>query len=470
MTAKGSFEDSTIWPEVQDIINSKDVLLLYDYKGTLHTEKEDVAIWDLSSLETTRDYLNDIGDTARIIFRVGLGDYVNRVFPYRQNLEFTVKKVPLSLTGGAKAKNKTTSVTRYRAIFNPANNPPVGGSELEAHSPEDLNNTDMVEVHLELVDRSLVPLRIKTTGGAYRKVRPASVIRALLGGESLQVLVDGKPSIDGLDLVEPDNQEIINNVIIPHGTPMTAVPTYIQHTVGGVYNRGIGTYFQTFEGKKLWFVYPVYDTERFDSKDKRIVFYSVPQERLPQLDRSYCQLGNLTKVAVTAQRRYNDNAELGYMNQGSGFRMADANAFMKKPVVMVDGAPMGSRARLNHEVVIKERKDGLNYAPTAAGGPSSNPFFQRSAVVARSLAQLDLVWENANTDVIYPGMPCKYIYLSQGKAISLKGTILFVHSLSARVERQNAAAFRTTARITIACEAQTKTPDLPATDSVGNNT
>ena len=470
MTSKGSFEDSTIWPEIKDIIGSKDVLVLYDYKGTLHTAKEDVAVWDLSSVETTRDYLTEIGETSRIIFRLGLGDYVNRVFPYRQNLEFTVKKIPLSSTGDMKAKNGTTAVMRYKAIFNPANNPPVGGSELEAHSAEDLNNTDMVEIHLELVDRSLEPLRIKTTGGSYRKVKAAALIRAILGGESLQVLVDGKPSIHGLDLVEPDNQEVINNVNIKDGTLISAIPTLIQHTTGGVYNRGIGTFFQTFGGKKMWFVYPVYDTERFDSKDKRMIFYSVPQERLPQLDRSYCQLGNVTKVAITAQRKYNDNAELGFMNQGSGFRMADANAFMKKPVVMVDGKPKGSRARLNHEVIIKDRKDGLNYAPVAEGGPSSNPFFQRSAVVARSMAQLDLVWENANPDLIYPGMPCKYIYLSQGKAISLKGTILFVHAFTARVERQNAAAFRTTCRITIACEAQTKIPDLPTTDAVGNNT
>jgi len=463
-----TFEHSPLWPEVQSIISGPSKKILYDYKGTLHTEKEDLAIWDFNSIEVVRDYLNNIGETATVVFRMGMGDYVNRLFPYRQNLEFTIKRTALEEGGSNRAKDEPVQVMRYKAIFNTSRNPPVGGSELETYHAEDLNVSDMVEIHLELVDRALEPLRIKTTGGAFANVKPGDLIRSLLAGESSKVLVDGKPAAQGMDLVEPDNKEPIPNAIIPHGLKVTSVPTFIQHQLSGVYNRGIGTYFQTYEGKKLWFVYPTYDTERFDGKDKKMVFYAVPQEKLPQLDKSYMKEGNVIKVAVTAQRRYTDSAELDYMNEGSGYRMPDARAYMKKPVKITENGPQASRAELNHEVIIKERSDGLNYAPIAQGGPSSNPFVERSKVIQRSMAQIDLVWENSDPLLIYPGMPCKYIYLSQGKAISLKGTILFVHSFSAKVEKYNASAFRMTCRVSIACEAQTKRPDLPVKGAVGD--
>ena len=156
------------------------------------------------------------------------------------------------------------------------------------------------------------------------------------------------------------------------------------------------------------------------------------------------------------------------MNEGSGYRMPDARAYMKKPVKITENGPQASRAELNHEVIIKERSDGLNYAPVAQGGPSSNPFIERSKILQRSMAQIDLVWENSDPMLIYPGMPCKYIYLSQGKAISLKGTILFVHSFAAKVEKYNASAFRMTCRISIACEAQSKRPELPKKGAIGD--
>lgn len=457
------FEQSSLWSEVKDVVHTPKDYPLYDYKGTIHTEKEDYQVWDMSSIETIKDYVHDVAESGKVIFRIGLGDYVSRLYPYRNNLEFTIKRIP---TNGKGDDDFTSiNVTRYKAIFNPTNNPPVGGTELETNNAEDLNIMSIVEVHLELIDRCAEPLRIKTTGGAFRRVKQEDLIRSILGGESSKILVDGKPIADGIDLVPPDNKETLGTVVIPHGVSVTAVPTYLQQEMGGVYNCGIGTYFQNYGGKKLWFIYPLYNSERFDSKDKRMIFYAVPQERLPQVDRSYKIDGDISKVVVTAQKRYSDSAEISLINEGSGYRVADARAFMKKPVEMTEKGPVARRVNLNHEVASKERTDGLNYAPVSKTGPSANPYVQRSAILSRTMAQIDLVWENADPTLIYPGMPCKYIYLSHGKPVSLRGTIVFVHSFTARVEKYNASAFRMTCRVSIACEPQSKTPDI---DPIGD--
>jgi len=322
-----------------------------------------------------------------------------------------------------------------------------------------------MDVYLELVDRSLEPLRIKTTGGAFRNVTVKDVCTALLMSESNMVTIDGKPSVAGVDVVEPDNTDTLSNVVIPHGTRLTSIPTLLQQR-HGIYNRGIGTYFQNFNGKKMWFVYPVYDTERFDDKGKKVIFYAVPQERFPQLDKSYTIDGDLLKIAVTAQKRYVDTAEVALMNAGSGYRMPDARSFMTKPVMLGEDGPKASRANLNHEVAVKERDDNLNFAPVS--GASSNPFQQRSAILSRSMAQIDLVWECSDVSLIYPGMPCKFMYLSRGKVISVKGTILFVHGLSSRVENFDASAYTQVCRISIACSALSHLPELPTEETTAN--
>lgn len=456
-----NFEDTPIWNEVQDLLAEKKHRQLYDYTGIAHTEKEDFAVWDMYWMENLRDFLHELAETATIRFRIGLGDYVKRLYPYRANLEFTVRQVPLKGNGTTPDASQPTTVVRYKALFNPQQNPPVAAGEMENHKYDDLNKSDVVEVQLQLVDRAAEPLRIKQTGGVFQKVKPEQVVRNVLGGESLKVLVDGKPSIDGLDLVTPDNLEVIPNLIIPDGTNITSIPTMLQEKVGGLYNGGIGTFLHKFDGKKMWFVFPPYDYTRFDKKGPKAIFYGIPQEKLPQIDNTYRMDGKVLKVLLTANRRYVDSGEINQMNQGSGYRFADARAFMKKPVKITATGIEASRVHLNHEVAMSSRADGLNYAPMDKTGPSSNPYTYRAAAIARTLGQLDAVWENSDKNLIYPGMPCQYVFMSGDKVITLRGCVLFVHAFATRVEKYNASAFREVCRITIACEPQSNVPDVP---------
>lgn len=456
-----NFEDTPIWTEVTNVLKERPQRMLYDYKGIVHTEKEDFGVWDMYWLEETRDYLHDLTETTTVRFRMGLGDYVKRLYPYRTNLEFSLHIVPLVGNGLEPDTAKGTDVVRYKAVFNPTHNPPVGAGELENYKQSDLNTTDIVEVQIQLVNRSMEPLRIKTTGGSYRQKTPEQICRGLLGGESMKVRVDGKPAVDGLEIVPPDNTDVIPNLILPDGTKMTSVPTILQEKVGGLYNGGIGTFFQRYNKKRLWFVYPPFDITRFDKKGPKAIFYAVPQEKLPQIDNTFRQDGDVLKVLLTAQRRYVDSGEINYMNQGSGFRMADARAFMKKSVKITDTGIQGARVNLNHEVAMVNRADGLNYAPMDMSGPSLNPFAQRAAVLSRTLGQLDAVWENSDVSLLFPGMPCRYVYMSGDKVIVLRGVIQFVHAFTTRIEKYNASPFRQTCRLSIAVEPQSYIPDVP---------
>lgn len=452
------YEDTTLYLDVQKIVKNSKGSHLYDYKGTIHTPVEDVGVWDIRELETERNYKGNIGGITAIKFRVGLGDYMSRIYPHRYNLEFTLVRKQVAENGGKIKSNVPIKVRRYKLIFNPDRNPPVAVSDLQMIQTHEMNLVDMPELQVELLDRGLEPLRIKMTSGIFHKQNVENYIRATLGHESQQIRVDGKPVLDALDIVPPDNVDIIDHINIPDGTHLSSVPTMIQESQG-VYNGAIGTYYQDYMGKKTWFVYPLYAPKRFDEVERKAVFYAVPQDKLPQLDRSYWMDGNVLKIAVTAQRMYKDSAELSMMNMGSGYRMTEARSIMSKPCEITEDGPIANRSRLNHEVVTKTRDDGVNYAPKTQGA-SSNPFMQRSTVLAHSTAQIDLVWENGDEELIYPGMPCKYVYLSQGEPISLKGTILYVFAQTTSTEKKGAQAYKTMLRLSIACEVQEKIPEL----------
>jgi hypothetical protein len=100
--------------------------------------------------------------------------------------------------------------------------------------------------------------------------------------------------------------------------------------------------------------------------------------------------------------------------------------------------------------VIADRKDGLNYAPVIAENITSNPFREYSKVMARYVARLDLEWENSDFSLLYPGMPCKYVFLQKDKIVELKGIIVFVHGLiSLQGSKGTEATYRSTCSLTI---------------------
>lgn len=448
--ANFQIEDSALWADIRSILRSSSKTTRFEYRAMLHTEKDDIVITKLISLDIVRDYVNNVGDSIQIAFFMPLGDYVSKLYPHRDHLEFSLKRIELEEVSTTQKKNTDAQVERFKAAFLYQANPNISASEADMFDPESLNKMDIVEVKLQLLDRSLEPLRIKTVSGVYRKVSPKKLIHAVLAGESLQVMIDGKPAIDGLDLVEPNNEDVKEHIILPQGIHITALPTYLQEKMGGVYSGGIGTYLQTYNKKKLWFVYPLFNTKRFDENVDKAIIYSVPKEKLMFGDRTYRKEANILHILATSNKSYKDSAETDYMNYGSGFRIADARSFMKKPVKITEDGPQGSRVNLNHEVAIVDRKDGLNYAPTINDSITSNPFREYSKVLARHVARLDLEWENSDFSLLYPGMPCKYVFLQKEKIVELKGIIVFVHGLvSLQGNKASESTYRSTCSLTI---------------------
>lgn len=449
-----SLEGTTFGLIFKKIVAEKDNPIRFNYEILVHTVEDDLPVKKLLSFDLIRDYVNHICERGAIRFKMPLGQYVKKLYPFRTNLEVTVKEYELKEQGYEPKEGKKPKVTRYKAIYNQDENLNVAAAGYENLKIEHLDNADFVDVTLQLTDRSAEPLRIITVSGTYNNKTYEDLMRALLNNESIQVLVDGKPSIDGVDIVKPDNTTVNKQTLIPSGMLIRNLPTFFQEQCEGVYSTSIGTFLQTYKEKKYWFVYPLQRFKRFEENDPKIIFYAIPKDRYQDIDRTYKIEGDLTQVLIADDRRYVDQADLNNMNDGNGLRAVDAYPMMHKPAETTGKGPVAQRTHLNSEVTFNDRPDGLNYSPMVDKRITFNRYYEYSQVVARNTGTAEVVWKNCNPEQIYPGMPCKFITMGKTKPIERRGVIQYFHMLtSAEADGFGPSAYRRTMKIIISVEA-----------------
>lgn len=465
--ALGSIENTPLWNDVKATILSGPKVVKSNYFVMIHTAEADFPILKLIQVEEYCHYEANLGPSMSVHFQLGLGDYTYKLYPFRANLEVSVKKIPQKEDGGDDME-EDVPVVRYKAVLTLGMNPEVTGTKIADKDYQTLNTSNLVTVQLDLQDRDFEPLRLKTfPGGTFRNLTVKDIIYTCLLGESRNVLVDGKPPVDGIDIVDPDNTKRIANLIIPSGMRAAMIPSFLQEKSHGVYNSGLGTFFQRYNGEAFWFVYSLYDPTRFEDDVGRMVIFSVPKDKLPGIDRTYRQDGKIVYVVATGDRSFRDTGNIVDVNEGIGFRMTDAGAMMRKPVIMTEEGPKADRARLNTEVAGRERADGNYFSPVVT--QSVNPFIQLSSLAQRQLGRLEIAWENSDPDLIYPGMPIKYVFMDKNEYRECRGVIIGKYSTTGIIGTASVSnSYRTTTHISAMVEQYTMTPDeMPKMDSPG---
>lgn len=453
-----SIESTPLWADIREIFSAKKSVSKWVFKAIIHTEKADIPVRQIIQWPENRDYYLNIGTSSHIYFDMGLGDYKYFLYPFREHLEVSIKSIPLDDKGAELTDGVV--VQRYKALFPPEKNPVVTAGKDALHDAKSLNMSQMVDVVLELQERALEPLRRKMTSDTFRGVTVERVIRAVLFNESQKLLIDGKPAADGIELDTPDNTEEQSDILIPDGTLISNFPTWCQEKGCGVYATSIGTFFQRFNDKNLWFVYPIYRFNKFDTAKKKLVIFNIPQGRYDGADKSYKVEGDVVKIVSSNGSNIKDEAGNSELNKGFGFRMVNAKAIMSKPVDIENGVATFNRAQTVTEVGHKARKDELQYAPVVK--PSANNFHEYSKIFPSHSIHLQCQWENADPKYLFPGMAVKYIYFSHGKYVELKGCLTGVF-INRSLQGRNGTGTIYTTHITLGLtlESKEETYELP---------
>lgn len=425
MNEDNDIKKHALWEDYKEIFQQAEPGENIHLSGEMHTVEEDFPIFKILRSEHTRNYMKETSEFYVIHTYMAAGDYLYRVFPFKDNLEVSIRQTWLTSKGELNP-DKPPKVIRYKAIFNPSENPSGDRDVLGSRKIDDLNRLAPVTMVLELQDRCEEAVRTKSISGIYHDVTMEDAIRAATHYEVSKVKVQGKVPIEVIDIVEPDNKKPYPYLLLPTNLFVEDLPGWLQEKAKGIYNTGIGSFFQRFEDKPTWFIYPLYNDTRFDKPGKKLVVYDVPQDKMSGMDTTFRKEGDILYIATTGNTGSLKTAFNRELNQGVGFRFADGESFMKKPVKITEDGVTAVRNRLNYELANHERKDQNPYSPTYQS--TSNPYFVMSKNVAYQMTLHVVTWENGDSDLIYPGMPCRFIFADKDKRSEVDGTVVFCYS------------------------------------------
>lgn len=394
------------------------------YYWTVDIHANNLAIRALKFLsrDTVQDFVSGFAD--EIIIKVALpkGVYQNKILPYQANLEITLYKNPILEGSDVSDLTQVRQTERFEASLLDKGSDVVASPGMNPVSQQGMDLTDIEYVEFQLINKAVNQIRMLSVGTVVRGNTPEETIQGFLYDRTRSVRVDGQVAVSRVDMVKASNQTKRNHISLEHGLRLTDLPGYIQEHVG-VYSTGLSHYIQD----DIWYVWPTYDTTRFDqSVNPTITFINVPRNKMPGIERTYRQTGRNTVALVTGDVRFSDNQDKRQLNLGNGVRFTDANKITDF-VKMGQGRALASRGGSNTEAVSVPRENGLNNVTMSDNPITTNSWKEYSKLAIRQGNFLEIVWENSNPNLLYPGIPVKFIYLDGDEIKTLTGVVLGAH-------------------------------------------
>jgi hypothetical protein len=409
-------ENSILAKEVNDIItNTKSDKHNVEYDVTIHTVDIDYSVSIVESIEILRDYNVNIADYTVLTCMVPAGDYVKDMHPYKDNMEVTLTRK----INGYELKQRFKLV-----IMN--NKGEIEGTRYDNSTREELNKLEMIRIEGQCIDRVSEALRLVYVDGVYRSTDIDKLLKVKFDNGIAPL---GFKDNLIVNLIKPDNTREYDHIEVPTGLDLFNLPTYLQNTHYGVYNGNIGTYLQYYNEKTTIFIYPLYNSKRFDTSEKKLMVYGVSSAKFDYVEHTYFKDGDIVKILAGKSTIGINDGEDSFMDSGVGFTNTDPNKIITRNSNVNDDEVTVDTEQMNAGQKFKNKADLGD--KTVHLGPVDNMYKHRSDIVKRSMAVYQIQWNHCDPDLIYPGMPVMYVYLKdENTIVKLKGTVQSIFILN----------------------------------------
>ena len=410
--------------EIKAIVDAKTTKDRYQLVTYIRCNGKDSKMMQTVSLDVVRAYANSYADTVVVDLAMGLGDFTYDIYPYKDALEVTIYFIPAGLSTVGSVLNRAYKKMQFTGIL-------LGGGSSQMESKNIVNNdrftmniAGLKHFKMQLIDPTTEWVRMEQVGGNFKDCVPADLIQYLLTQQSKRVKLSANNTIKGVDIVTPDNKNARATLVIPHGTLLTSVPQMISDKAGGVYSTGFGYYLQ--DG--TWYLYPLYNLQRFAKTPKTLTVINVPPDKMPGIEQTYRLAGQQLIVISTGKSKHLDKSDGAVANSGNGIRYVEAKNVIEGNVKVEGNKMTMDRRKANSEFKTESQYTGLNNAPMAQSRVVGNGFKEMAKLAAKQGTLFMAEWENANPDALYPGMPVKVIYSDGDKVRTTFGVLHAVHS------------------------------------------
>lgn len=424
-----NIQQSVINKEINAILSSGTKPVFYDWEVHIHANNKTIKPMIVLAIDMDRDYIKQLSDVLSVEVSLPQGDVDIDIIPYKSKLEVTLIRKPLKETTTAQTNDYLPPVSfRYKAVLYDGSSNEVKGNLPNVKDKETANRTSLVDIRLQLLNPVLEVLRTMTFGGSLRNVSPAIAIRSIFSTRKHLTagLDNNQNSIKGVNIAYGANDKVRKHIIIPHLTPLLKIPDLIHREAGGVFASGLGFYLQG----NYWYMFAPYDLKAYSRSNKTLTIITVPANRVVKPERSYRETPNQVLLLATGESKHIELSESQQLNKGNGIIFMDATKAFEEWGVVENNKFIVDKSKNVTQATIAKREDGIDFLRQTDTKFTSNPLFEYSKLASRFGDVIQHTWENANPDLLYPGMPVRNMYISNNQAKELYGVLIGVKVLN----------------------------------------
>lgn len=418
--------DTIVRREIQEIANSGQPMIAYRWRLIIKANGKEIKAMYIRNVTLTRLYTTNFADELLVVAGFTTGELQLDIIPYKDQLEATLIREPFtSNVQGTVDISKSVSSNTYKAqLVSGGASATIAGDSPFAISKAMGRKADLSDVQIQLFNPVIDVIRKLTFGTVFRGTKPIDAIKYVLASVARPEMADASVNVKGVDVFDGYPTEPMEQIVVPHLTPVIDVPRMIHENVGGLYPTGFHYYLQN----RIWYVYPTMDTSRFGKHENTLTIIKVPSSRMPSLERTYRYTGSQVVVLTTRQTKHLDVSETHQLNSGNGVRFADAGKMMDYYDTGGNKAIAQAANNVN-ELVSDPRKDKSDMIMQGTMRVTDKYNIEYSLLALKSGGVIQTVWEHANVELLYPGMPIRYIFLDGTETKELYGTLHAVETM-----------------------------------------
>lgn len=416
--------DTAFQYEIGQVFNSGTVGPNYTYTVSVIANGMEIVASKVLGRHKLRDYINNYTDLSSITLLFVNSELEFKIKPYHDNLEVVIVRGYASVNPTMVSQNilKMSETFRFRGILTnesrdllSQNNPFIKDRDVQERSLSK-------PITIQLIDKTVDVLRTMEVNTNFRNTSGIKAIETLLTAKSKEASNLAKSAVLGIDIADNYNTDIRSSITT--GTvKLTSLPKVIAENCGGIYPAGFSYYLQN----RIWYLYPPYDIQRFKKVQRNLTIVNLPKNRLAGIEKTYRNSNTQLIILSTGDVSHVSHSSQNQLNYGNGARFLDADRLDEMGVMDNNRYRIDVTKNFN-EVETYERSDGMSIAFKGNNYITSNKYGELSQLAARMGSFIQLTWSNSQDELIYPGMPVKFLYLDNNKPTEAYGVVSAVET------------------------------------------
>ena len=414
-----AIEDYSVYEDLLKLADGPEYGTSKKFECTLIIDDYQLRAMSVNNYSYNRDYKESYSDSSIIEVLIPMGTYMSKIYPLRQKLMVKLKTTVVGKHGEEIDIDKGTSVQLFRATIVDSRDPSILDVNDESENINLGDTSTLMTIELQLTDIVLEAIRQIGFQSIVRDSDLESVIKCLLRGDSF--IGDDIIKPLGVLMAPSDNTKVYKQIIFSPDLNLIEIPDWLQNNYG-VYNNGLGVYLQ----KGFWFVFPLFQTEKFKEDDSSVTIVSMPPSKMTGSEKTFSFKDKHLVILATGDRDHFDNTDAMQRNIGNGYRYINGDKVIDDYSKVLDGNIVVPKKENIIEFKSINRADGKNYIPFLKDIATVNHPKVLSKIAKASSNTLTINWENSLPDLLIPGMRVRYLYRENYEVKTITGVLINV--------------------------------------------